>query len=210
MRSIDVILLEGIRAGQFGGESKSHGDHAMGFVRFSDDAEADFRGHVVDIGSGAGLPALVLADAFPQTTWSLIERRRGRTELLTRAVHRLGLDNRVEVIAADVAVAAHGPLRAQADWVTARSFGPPGDTAECGSAFLRPGGSLLYLNLSMESFMSDGQRRAWRVQDCLIWSLGRQSLDGMPVSKGPEAMSRHFLAKVLERNCSFEKFYCFT
>jgi hypothetical protein len=143
MHSVDVVLLEGIRAGQFGGESKPHGDHAMGFVRFSDDAEKEFRGHVVDIGSGAGLPALVLADAFPRTTWTLIERRRGRTELLTRAVHRLGLGDRMEIIAADAAVAAHGHLRAQADWVTARSFGPPGDTAECGSAFLRPGGSLL-------------------------------------------------------------------
>jgi len=143
MRSIDVVLLEGIRAGQFGGETKPHGDQAMGFVRFSDDAEKHFRGHVVDIGSGAGLPALVLADAFPKTTWSLIERRRGRTELLTRAMYRLGLGDRMEIIAADAAVAAHGPLRAQADWVTARSFGPPGDTAECGSAFLRPGGSLL-------------------------------------------------------------------
>lgn len=155
MRAAEVVLLEGIRAGQFGGESKPHGDHAMGFVCFSDDAERDFQGHVVDIGSGAGLPALILADAFPQTTWSLIERRQGRTELLIRAIHRLGMDDRMEVLPVDAAVAAHGPLRGHADWVTARSFGPPGDTAECGAPFLRPGGSLLV----SEPFDAEVQKR---------------------------------------------------
>ncbi len=143
MRSPEEVLLEGIRAGQFGGDSKPHGDHAMGFVAFSDDPVDEFTGHVVDIGSGAGLPGLILADAFPSTTWSLVERRGGRTELLTRAIHRLGLVDRVEVLTEDVAVAARGSLRGQADWVTARSFGPPGDTAECAAPFLRPGGSLL-------------------------------------------------------------------
>lgn len=143
MRSTEEVLLEGIRAGQFGGEIKPHGDHAMGFVAFARSAHESFTGHVVDIGSGAGLPALILADAFDQTTWTLVERRRGRTELLSRAVHRLGLHDRVTVLAEDAAVAGWGPLRGSADWVTARSFGPPGDTAECASPFLRPGGSLL-------------------------------------------------------------------
>lgn len=155
MRSAEEVLLEGIRAGQFGGESKPHGDHAMGFVSFSDDPTMDFIGHVVDIGSGAGLPGLILADAFPETTWSLIERRGGRTELLSRAVHRLELVNRVEVITEDVAVAARSSLQGQADWVTARSFGPPGDTAECAAPFLRSGGSLLV----SEPFDGDIEKR---------------------------------------------------
>jgi 16S rRNA (guanine527-N7)-methyltransferase len=73
----------------------------------------------------------------------LIERRQGRTELLSRAVHRLGMHNRITVVAEDAAVAGWSSLRGSADWVTARSFGPPGDTAECASPFLRPGGSLL-------------------------------------------------------------------
>ncbi len=143
MRPIDELLREGIIAGQFGGENKPHGDNAMGFVAFSDDPDKTFVGHVVDIGSGAGLPALVLADAFPNTTWTLVERRVGRTDLLRRAVHRLGMDDRVEIRSEDVAVAARSELRGCADWVTARSFGPPGDTAECAAPFLRAGGQLL-------------------------------------------------------------------
>ena len=158
MRSTEEILLEGIRAGQFGGESKPHGDHAMGFVAFSGNPEVEFVGHVVDIGSGAGLPALILADAYPQTTWTLIERRSGRTGLLSRAIHRLGLKDRMEVVAEDAAVAGRGSLRASADWVTARSFGPPGDTAECAAPFLRSGGQLL----TSEPFDSDIHTR-WPV-----------------------------------------------
>jgi len=143
MRSAAEVLLEGIRAGQFGGDIKPHGEHAMGFVAFLDNPAQEFTGHVVDLGSGAGLPALILADAFPETTWSLIERRSGRTDLLRRAISRLELEDRVEVLTADAATLAHGELRGAADWVTARSFGPPADTAECALGFLRPGGLLL-------------------------------------------------------------------
>ena len=155
MRAVEEVLLEGIRAGQFGGESKPHGEHAMGFVAFSDDPVAEFTGHVVDIGSGAGLPGLILADAFPATTWSLIERRIGRTELLSRAIHRLDINDRVEVLPEDAAVVGRSSLRGQADWVTARSFGQPGDTAECAAPMLRVGGSLLV----SESFDADREAR---------------------------------------------------
>ncbi|MFT7473888.1 MAG: hypothetical protein ACI81L_000803 [Verrucomicrobiales bacterium] len=143
MRSTEDILLEGIRAGQFGGKSKPHGDHAMGFVAFLDDPTETFIGHVVDLGSGAGLPALILAEAFPLTTWSLVERRSGRTELLSRAIQRLEMTDRVTIVDADAALAGRSALRATADWVTARSFGPPSDTAECAAPFLREGGQLL-------------------------------------------------------------------
>lgn len=143
MRSTEEILLEGIQAGQFGGESKPHGDHAMGFVAFCDDVLSEFVGNAIDIGSGAGLPALILADAFPATRWTLVERRGGRTSLLARAVHRLEFADRVQILTEDAAVAGRSVLRGTADWVTARAFGPPGDTAECGAPFLKPGGSLL-------------------------------------------------------------------
>ena len=143
MRPFDELLREGILAGQFGGSIKPHGDHAMGFVAFSDNPERDFVGHVIDIGSGAGLPALILAEAYPQTTWILVERRAGRADLLRRAVKRLEFADRIEVVSEDVTVAARSRLRNSANWVTARSFGSPGDTAECAAPFLVAGGELL-------------------------------------------------------------------
>jgi len=137
----ELILAEGIRAGQFGGSIEPHGAHAMGFVHFL--GNTPLRGVAVDLGSGAGLPALVLAVAFPETRWTLIERRSGRTDLLRRAVHRLGLLDRVAVITGDAAIVGWSDLRGKADWVTARSFGTPGDTAEVAAPLLRDGGSLL-------------------------------------------------------------------
>lgn len=143
MRPFEELLREGIVAGQFGGLIEPHGEHAMGFVAFLDRPEEDFVGHVIDIGSGAGLPALILAEVYPQTTWTLVERRVGRTDLLRRAVKRLEFSDRVEVVSEDVVVAARSSLRNSANWVTARSFGSPGDTAECAAPFLVTGGALL-------------------------------------------------------------------
>ena len=141
MRPFAELLREGIDTGQFGGDIEPHGHHALGFVSFS--GGGTLTGTVIDMGSGAGLPALVLAEACPDATWVLIERRKGRAELLRRAVRRLGFDDRVQVIADDVADVAHGPWRGQADWVTARSFGPPAETTELAAPLLRVGGSLL-------------------------------------------------------------------
>jgi 16S rRNA (guanine527-N7)-methyltransferase len=54
---------------------------------------------VGDIGSGAGLPGLVLAAARPDTTLLLIEPMERRTDWLSAEAERLGLSN-VEVIRA--------------------------------------------------------------------------------------------------------------
>ena len=154
MRSADEILQEGIRAGQIGGSSKPHGDHAMGFVSFLG-GTGELSGHCIDLGSGVGIPGLILADACPETTWTLVERRVGRTDLLQRAIRRLNLQDRVEVFSGDAAVAAHSSLRASASWVTARSFGSPAVTSECATGFLAAGGSLL----ASESYDADISQR---------------------------------------------------
>lgn len=143
MRSYELILREGIQAGQFGGSIEPHGDHAMGFVAFSDAATATAGAVNIDIGTGAGLPGLVLAEALPKTHWLLVDRRSGRIDLIRRAIKRLGLEDRVTAVAVDVADLGRGEWRGQAGVVTARSFGPPGDTAEAAAPLLRPGGSLI-------------------------------------------------------------------
>ena len=58
-----------------------------------------FRGSVADVGSGAGLPGLVLAIARPDVQWTLIEPMERRVTWLTEQVETLGLDN-VEVLRA--------------------------------------------------------------------------------------------------------------
>ncbi len=143
MREITELLQEGIQAEQFGGPIEPHGHHAMGFFAFSGITPL-LEYPIMDIGSGAGLPALPLIEAYPRTSWTLIERRDGRCALLKRAIRRLGYSDRVEVRSTDVAVAARDPhLRDRAGVVTARSFGSPADTAECAAPLLRRGGLLV-------------------------------------------------------------------
>jgi len=45
----------------------------------------------LDVGSGAGFPALPLAIAQPDRRWLLVEPRRKRSSFLLEAVHQLGL-----------------------------------------------------------------------------------------------------------------------
>ncbi|HEX4866714.1 MAG TPA: RsmG family class I SAM-dependent methyltransferase [Acidimicrobiales bacterium] len=96
----------------------------------------------VDLGSGGGLPGLVLAAALPRTRWVLLDAMTKRTAFLEGVVLELGWQERVEVVtgrAEDLARAR----RATVDVVVARGFGPPAVTAECGAPLLRAGGVLV-------------------------------------------------------------------
>lgn len=98
----------------------------------------------VDLGSGAGLPGLVLALALPSWRWVLVDAMERRTDPLRDAVGELGLDDRVEVWTGRAEeFARRSRWRGAADLVTARGFGPPAVTAECAAPLLGPGGALL-------------------------------------------------------------------
>ncbi len=98
----------------------------------------------VDLGSGGGLPALVLLLAWPTARGVLVESNHRRAASLVAAVEGLGLGERA-VVRADRAedVARDPEHRGRYAVVTARSFGPPAVTAECAVGFLTEGGTLL-------------------------------------------------------------------
>ena len=112
--------------------------HADGFVRV---LPAGAR-RLVDLGSGGGLPGLVIAVRRPDLAITLVERRHTRADLLRRAVATLALGERVTVVADDVRQLALTDPRAF-DVVTARSFAAPPVTAHWASALLVPGGILV-------------------------------------------------------------------
>lgn len=93
---------------------------------------------LADLGSGGGLPALVIAVRRPDLAMTLIERRANRADQLRRAVLALSLGN-VVVRTADAAAVAE-ESGASFDVVTARSFGPPPITAALAARLLRSGG----------------------------------------------------------------------
>ncbi|HZV85845.1 MAG TPA: 16S rRNA (guanine(527)-N(7))-methyltransferase RsmG [Brevundimonas sp.] len=78
---------------------------------------------VIDVGSGAGLPGIVLAVARPDLSITLVEPLARRAAFLTEAVTTLGLDATVTVVRGRAEDIAGGPPAA-ADIVTARAVAP--------------------------------------------------------------------------------------
>ena len=97
---------------------------------------------LADLGSGGGLPGLVLAVRCPWVRITLIERRTKRADLLQRAVRALDVADRVSVVADDVQRVASSASHSF-DVVTARSFAAPPITLRWASELLTTGGLLL-------------------------------------------------------------------
>lgn len=94
---------------------------------------------VCDIGSGAGLPGLVLGLSRPDLTLCLVESLLRRTTFLDEAVTALGLGN-VEVVRGR-AEELHG--RREFDVVTSRAVAPLGRLARWSLPLVRRGGALV-------------------------------------------------------------------
>jgi 16S rRNA (guanine527-N7)-methyltransferase len=138
-------VLEGARAiGLLGpGPVAPHVDHAVAFLDLLDDG-AGRRSPIVDLGSGGGVPGIVLATLLPDARFLLVDSMVRRTRFLADAVCRLGVDDRVEILTARAEdVGRDTAHRARHDVVVARSFGPPPVVAECAAPMLRRGGSIV-------------------------------------------------------------------
>lgn len=97
---------------------------------------------VVDVGSGAGLPGVVLAIARPDCRVVLLEPLERRVRFLTEAVERLGLTNSLVVRGR----AQDAPLEArEADVVVSRAVAPVGRLAGWCAGLARPDGLILAL-----------------------------------------------------------------
>jgi len=120
-------------------------EHARGFALAAPRPPAPAE-LACDLGSGGGLPGLVLAvDVWPGSRWVLLEGMTKRAELLAWAVEELGVAARVSVLHARAEqVGRPGePLRGGCALVTARAFGAPPVTAEAAAPLLATGGSLV-------------------------------------------------------------------
>ena len=103
-----------------------------------------FEGPVLELGSGGGLPGLVMAVENADIRLVLIDSKRRSTEFLSRAVDELELSPRVSVVNARAEQLGRDlSYRGQFAAVVARSFAPPAVTAECAAPFLRLGGRLI-------------------------------------------------------------------
>jgi 16S rRNA (guanine527-N7)-methyltransferase len=98
------------------------------------------QGSLVDIGSGAGLPGVVLAMLRPSLEVTLLEPLLRRSVFLEECVAELGLANTTVLRARAEDKAA---VRIRADVATARAVAPLGRLAGWAAPLLRPGGQLL-------------------------------------------------------------------
>ena len=94
---------------------------------------------LIDLGSGAGLPGIVLALLLPDVQVTLLERMERRSLFLDECVQELGLRNAQVYRATAEEVAG----KLAADVVTARAVAPLDRLAGLAAGLVRPGGLIL-------------------------------------------------------------------
>lgn len=140
--ALAAVLAASRQEGFLGpGPIGDHIAHALGMAR----AVTAPPRRVVDLGSGGGVPGLILATSvWPDATWLLADASHRRTAFLTTAIERLHIDDRVAAWTGRAEELGRDPLhRGRHDLVMARSFGPPPVTAECAAPLLIVGGHLV-------------------------------------------------------------------
>ena len=130
-----------------------------------------FRGSVADIGSGAGLPGLVLAIARPEVQWTLIEPMERRVNWLNEQVGALELDNVTVLRARGEEV----PATVKFDMVTARAVSALRTLIPFTAPLVRDGGELALLkgmNAPAEIDAAAKQIKKYRLSDVRVELLG--------------------------------------
>lgn len=128
-------------------------------------------GRVGDVGSGAGLPGLVLAIARPDAHLVLIEPMERRTDWLTAEAERLGLTN-VTVLRGRAEDVRPEPLL---DQVTARAVSALSKLIPRCAPLLAPGGELLFMKgarVTEEIAAAEKALRKARIRDPEVLVLG--------------------------------------
>lgn len=131
---------------------------------------------VGDVGSGAGLPGLVLAIARPDVTWELIEPMERRVAWLNEQVDALGLENVTVHRARAEEAAVEGVL----DAVTARAVSALKTLIPWTAPLVRDGGELILLKgRSVDAEITSAQKvlRKHKVSDIRVETLGEGVLD---------------------------------
>ena len=134
-----------------------------------------FSGRVADIGSGAGLPGLVLAIARPDVEWVLVEPMERRVAWLNEQAAELGLGN-VEVLRARAEDWRNGPVL---DAVTARAVSALRTLIPLTAPMVRDGGELVLMkgaNAPAEIASAEKQIRRYRLSDVRVEMWGESLL----------------------------------
>lgn len=133
-----------------------------------------FYGSVADIGSGAGLPGIVLAISRPAVKWTLIEPMERRVTWLNEQVDALGLDN------VTVMRARGEDVGLEFDVVTARAVSAMRTLVPITAPLVKDGGELILLkghNVPTEIEAAQKVLKKYKVSDVTVHVLGEGVLD---------------------------------
>ena len=135
---LEPILLEAQRVGAL---TKAPVEqiikHALSFAQ----AIPATAKRVVDLGSGAGVPGLIVALERPELELVLVDRRSGRTDSLVRAVLALDIADRVSVVCSEIEPMTRDPKWVKSfDGAISRGLGPPIQTLVLSRDLVKPGG----------------------------------------------------------------------
>ncbi len=130
---------------------------------------------MIDLGSGGGLPGLVIAVDRPDLRLTLLDARQKRTDQLRRLVGRLGLADRVDVVCDRVERFGARAVE-RYDVLVARKFGRPVEVVAAARLLLRPSGLIV---------VSDAPDDRWDVTVLAEGLTRRPSPDGLVVVELP-------------------------
>ena len=138
--------------------------------------------HWCDLGSGGGVPGLIMAVEAPDLELTLLDRSSSRCQFLRRMVHQLGLGERVRVAEGDASeLAHHAGHRERYDGVVSRAFGAPPLVAEVAAALVTPGGRIV---VSEPPASDEGTTSRWPTEP-----LAKLGLELVDLMDGPPAFA---------------------
>jgi 16S rRNA (guanine(527)-N(7))-methyltransferase RsmG len=131
----DWLVTEGRQAGGIGPAEiprieRRHLADSLLFASVIDDTAA----HVIDLGTGVGLPGIPLALIMPEKTFTLVDRSQRRVDLVRRVLRILEVEN-CEVLHEEIE-----DLIIRGDVVVSRAGLPPNALRPIVPRLLRPGG----------------------------------------------------------------------
>lgn len=143
--ALDAVLRRSFELGFLGSMPVTDQvEHALGFVAIVESELGGPPDSVIDLGTGGGVPGLVLVSCWPDSRVVLMDVNERRTTFLQEVLAGWSGSGLAEVLRGRAEVLGHvEELRENFDAATSRSFGLPAATAECGSSFLAVGGLMV-------------------------------------------------------------------